>query len=407
MSSLSRLLTGAALFALAISPAIAADRAALPNGATRLGLQSEQAIRVQKLAAPAATTSTSKELVANVSRAYPAGCFSDALPQTVNSLPATPSGTLYSGTVTLYAINNNTSPATSSTEDVTITIFRVPCSSSGDKLAYNPDGGPVSATLMRIQRQAQYDHDAKYYPTFPGVRIAQGSIGFDNPNFLDYVRVAQEPNTVVSDTLIDTSVIDSATFVLENYPYQGTGFFDFNNAFSIRFDNCIYTQCRGPGQGQVTFNIPAYSPTQGTYPAAFLPLPINGYLTGSWYDPTHSGEGILTQVFDVGGGKRVFAMTWYTFDNTGLPFWLFGNVQFNIGATSISNMPVYYRTGGGFAGQFTPGVPQPSWGTICVQVSDGNHMTFSYNGTGPSSGPTGSGTKTWQRIGSINSLACQ
>lgn len=403
MSSLSRLLTGAALFALAISPAIAADRGALPNGATRLGLQSEQAIRAQKLAAPAATTSTAKELVANVSRAYPAGCFSDALPQTVNSLPATPSGTLYSGTVTLYAVNTQGTSGQIYTEDVTITIFRVPCSSSGDRLAYNTDGGPVSATLMRIQRQAQYDHQSSYYPTFPGVRIAQGSIGFDNPSYLDYVRVAPEPNTVVSDTLIDSSVIDSATFVLENYPYQGTGFFDFNNAFSIRFDNFIASGV----QRQFVFNIPAYSPTQGTYPAAFLPLPINGYLTGSWYDPTHSGEGILTQVFDIGGGKRVFAMTWYTFDNTGLPFWLFGNVQFNIGATSIVNMPVYYRIGGGFAGNFTPGFPQPSWGTMSVQFADCNHMTFSYNGTGPSSGPTGSGTKTWQRIGSINSLACQ
>lgn len=406
MSSQSRFLSGAAWLAFAISPVLAADRGALPAGSTRLAVQTEQAVRVQKLGAPApaATTSAAKELVPNVSRAYPASCFSDALPQTVNSLPATPSGTLYGGTVTLYAVNNNTSPATASTEDVTITIFRVPCSSSGDKLAYNPDGGPVSATLMRIQRQAQYDHDAKYYPVFPGVRVSQGSIGFDNASYLDYVRIAPEPNTVVSDTLIDSSVTDSVTYVLENYPYQGTGFFDFNNAFSIRFDNFI----TGSATRQVVFNIPAYNPTSGTYPAAFAPLPINGYLTGSWYDPTHSGEGILTQVFDAGDAKtRIFAMTWYTFDNTGLPFWLFGTAQFNIGATSISGMKVYYRTGGGFAGNFTPGFPQPQWGTMNVSFTDCNHMVFSYNGTGPSSGPSGQGQKTWQRIGSINSLACQ
>jgi len=402
MSSLSRLLSGAAWLALAISPAMAADRGVLPDGTARLALQSEQTIRAQKLVAPAAaTTGVAKELVPNISRAYPASCFSDGLPQTVNSLPSTPSGTLYGGTVTLYAVNtaDNTKVYT---EDVTITIFRVPCSSSGDKLAYNPDGGPVSATLMRIQRQAQYDHDAKYYPTFPGVRIAQGSIAFDNPSFLDYVRVAPEPNTVVSDTLIDSSVIDSVTYLLENYPYQGTGFFDFNNAFSIRFDNFI-----SGGTHQYIFNIPAYSPSQGAYPGAFAPLPINGYLTGSWYDPTHSGEGILTQVFDVNGTTRVFAMTWYTFDNTGLPFWLFGTAQFSIGATSINNMQVYYRTGGGFAGNFTPGFPQPSWGTMSVNFPDCNHMVFNYNGNGPSSGPSGQGQKKWQRIGSINSLACQ
>lgn len=398
MSSLSRILTSAAWFALAISPAMAADRGVLQQSPTRPNPGSP-ASHVQA----STTTTAAKELVANVSRAYPASCFSDFLPQTANSLPATPSGTLYSGNVTLYAVNTADNTKTY-TEDVTITIFRVPCSSSGDKLSYNSDGGPVSATLMRIQRQAQYDHDNKYYPTFPGVRIAQGSVGFDNPNFLDYVRVAPEPNTVVSDTLIDSSVIDSTTFVLENYPYAGTGFFDFNNAFSIRFDNFITSGATR----QFVFNIPAYTPTQAAYPAAFVPLPINGYLTGSWYDPTHSGEGILTQVIDINSTTRIFAMTWYTFDNTGLPFWLFGTATFNIGATSINSMPVYYRTGGGFAGNFTPPLPQPSWGTMSVNFPDCNHMVFSFNGTGPSTGPSGSKQNVkWQRIGSINSLACQ
>ncbi len=401
MSSLSRLLSGAAWLALATSPALAADRGALPEGSVRLAVQSEQARQAQKLAAPAATQGTAKELISNASRAYPAGCLSDILPQTVNSLPSTPSGTLFGGTVTLYAVNtaDNTKIYT---EDVTITIFRVPCSSSGSKPAYNPDGGPVAVTLMRIQRQAQYDHDAKYYPTFPGVRVAQGSIGFDNVNFLDYVRIAPEPNTVVSDTLIDSSVIDSTTFVIENYPYANTGFFAFNEAFNIRFDNFI-----SGGTHQYTFSVPAYSPTQGTYPAAFAPLPINGYLTGSWYDPTHGGEGILTQVFDIDGKNRLLAITWYTFDNTGTPFWLAASKAFPIGTTSLTGIPVTYRTGGGFAGNFTAPIPQPSWGTMSVQFSDCNHMVFSFSGTGPSAGPSGSGAKTWQRIGGINSLACE
>jgi len=409
MSSLSRILSGAAWLALAASPVMAADRGVLPQSTSRAALQSEQVIRAQQSAAPAATASLAKELVTNSSRAYPASCFSDILPQVANSLPTTPSGTLYSGTVTLYAVNTADNTKTY-TEDVTITVFRVPCSSSGDKLAYNPDGGPVSATLLRIQRASQHEGDSSYYPTFPAIRVAQGSIAFDNANFLDYVRVAPEPNTVVADTLIDTSLIYSTTFVLENYPYQGAGFFDFNNAFNIRFDNCIYTtQCRGTGQGQVTFNIPAYSPTQGTYPAAFQPLPINGYLTGSWYDPAHSGEGILTQVFDVGDAKtRIFAVTWYTYDAMGLPFWIVGNTGFSIGATSVNNMTMQYLTSGGFAGGFTPPLPRTNWGTISVNFPDCQHMNFSYNGNATAvNGPTGSGTKTWVRVGSINSLACQ
>ena len=394
-------------FALALTFVAAATSVWAAPGASRPGVALEQARRA-RLVTPAATgASQAKDLIANASRAYPPSCFSDTQPSAagnIEPLPVSPSGPTYGGTVTLYAYDTSTS--SDSTENVTITIWRVSCSSSGGKPSYNPDGGAVAATLIRITRASS--GTTSKYPTFPSVRIAQGSIGFDDQTFRDYVRVSSEPNTVIADTLVDAPVIDSTTYVLEDYPYAGASIFALNQAFQIRFDNG-YTNGSGAPTGQVVFNVPDYNPTASTYPAASQPLPINGYLSGSWYDPAHSGEGILTQVFDVDGKTRIFAATWYTFDNAGIPFWLIAQGSLTVGATSIQNMPVTYRTGGGFAGNFTPPTTQQSWGTMSVSFPNCQQMTFSYNGNAAAvtGGPSGSGTKTFTRIGSINSLSCE
>ena len=157
--------------------------------------------------------------------------------------------------------------------------------------------------------------------------------------------------------------------------------------------------------------MPDYNPTSQTYPAAFLPMAVNGYLTGSWYDPTHGGEGMLTQVYDKGDGlNRTFFAAWYTFDQGGLPFWLVAQADFPIGTTQLQNVQVLYATGGGFAGHFTPPIQRNVWGTMNVSFPDCQHIKFDYNGsTGTvQGGPGGSGTGVvWTRLGNINSLNCQ
>ncbi|MBS0568551.1 MAG: hypothetical protein JSS59_14220 [Proteobacteria bacterium] len=406
-------LAGAVLLAGAlVSPVFAADRGAIAVGTPRANLDTVQAQRAALVAAPRSTATsatvskaaiTPNELTASSYRAYPASCFSDTLPNpsnTIQPLPVVPTGTLYSRTVTLYEKNGTQD----SSEDVTITIFRVACSSSGDTLSYNPDGGYAGATLMRIQRQNQYEGDSKLYPQFPDIRIAQGSITFDNPNFTDYVRVATEPNTVLADTTVGSAIINSTTYVLEDYASPTLGFFYFNHAFTIRFDN-------GYTGGRVTINVPDYAPTAQTYPAAYKPMAINGYLTGSWSVPGHGGEGMLTQVFDNGdGATRTFFATWYTFDNLGLPFWLTAQTSFPIGTTQLTNVPVYYVTNGGFAQNYTKATSN-TWGTMNISFPDCMHIKFEFNGsTGAvQGGPGGVSTAplVWTRLGSINSLACQ
>ncbi|MFT3790627.1 MAG: hypothetical protein QM741_06035 [Rudaea sp.] len=390
-------------------PAFAADRGAAAVAGSRADFSAVQARRSALLAAPRTTAAPGRAVTAadastgvtsSSYRAYPPSCFSDTLPTSSNliqPLPVTTSGPVYSKTVTLYEKDGTAD----STEDVTISIWRVACSSSGDA-AYNPVGGYVGATLMRIQRQAQYDRDWQIYPWFPDIRIAQGNIVFDNAGYTDYVRVATEPNTIFADTTVDSAVINSTTYVLENYASPTLGFFYFNNAFAIRFDN-------GYQNGQTTISVPDYNPTRQTYPAAYQPIAINGYLSGSWYAGSgKGGEGMLTQIYDGDGVNRTFFATWYTFDTLGLPFWLVAQASFPIGSTKLTAVPVLYATGGGFAGNYTA-IMRNQWGTMDVSFSDCQHITVDYNGTSSAiqGGPSGSGTLNWVRLGNINSLNCQ
>jgi hypothetical protein len=399
MSSKRSFAASVALLACAVATiGVAADHGLASSSSTRKDMSATQDQRSALLARgtlSAAGAVQAKELVANSYRAYPASCLSYPLPTTPSGPPATK-------TVTLFATN---STKTASSEDVTISIWRQPCSSSGAKPSYNPDGGPVAATLMRIQRQSQFEADDTLYPVFPDIRIAQRTIAFDDPNRLDHVRVAQEPNAILSDTPIDTPIIHSTTYVLENYPGSSAGVFLFNTQFNIRFDNG-YIGIDNLPTGQTTIGVLDYFPDQTTYPSAYQPLPINGYMTGSWYDPAHGGEGILTQVLEI-PPLRLMSAAWYTYDQAGLPFWLNAAGTFNIGDTQVANMSTSYQTGGGFAGNFTT-LAKTTWGTMTVQFIDCNTMQFSYSGTAaPVQGPVGADTRTWKRIGAINSLTCE
>ena len=420
-------LAGATLLACALtSQTFAADRGSVPAGTARADFSEVQVHRAALIAAqkttaatttsssaPSATTVSPSSLTSSSYRAYPPSCFSDTLPTSaglIQPLPVTPSGPVYSRTVTLYENNGGQN----SSEDVTIMIWRVACSSSGDALDYNPDKGYVGATLMRIQRQSAYEGDSQLYPVYPDVRVAQGSITFDNPNFTDYVRSANEPNTVVSDVTVGSPVINSTTYVLENYPNPTLGFFYFNNAFTIRFWNGYRDSNGNPAPGsQFTISVPDYNPTQQTYPAAYQPMAINGYLTGAWYDPSAgSREGLVTQVLDNGdGATRTLFATWYTYDQLGLPFWLVAQASFPIGSTQLTNVQVLYATGSSFAAMPppSPNVKANTWGTMNVSFPDCQHMKFDFNGAASAvqGGPAGSGTRTWTRLGSINSLTCQ
>lgn len=386
----------ASLLALAAASATASPRSAEPADPTRAdrvtAARKAQALLLQRdLSAPAPVTAGvgAKDGIptANPVRAYPPSCLSDPL-------PTTPTGPVYRNTgVELAAVD---AQGNFIRETVTITIWRVTCSSDQ---TFN------SATLMRIQRAAQFEGDADVFPLFPAINVGQGTTGFDTPN-LSLIRTATEPNTIIADTPVDSPVVFSTTYVLENYPYTGAGEFDFNVPFSIRFDNQFSSN-----RYYFINNIPLYNPTSASYPEAFLSMPISGYFSTNWFDPAYDGEGLVFQVFESVGDTTSLTLliSWFTYDTSGVPYWLAGSTSIARGAR-FATVPVAYFSNGSFGGTGpTGGADQSSWGTVRVEFPNCNRIGWTYTANPglPAGVPSGTGTRSWFRLANVNGLPCE
>ncbi len=335
--------------------------------------------------------------MANPYRAYPPSCAAYPLPDKA-------SGPTYSTRLPLYTRDADGNAKTP--ETVTITLWRIACSSSGADTPYNTDGGFNAMTLMRIDRDAANEGQTAVFPTFPLLQVSQGSVGYSNP--ASAVRAATEPNTSMSDGPFDAPVYSSTTYVLENFDFGAA----YNHLYSYAFNLQVTPYANGVNP--VEFQITAYSPTQSTYPDAFAPLPLDGYVSGTWYDPNRSGEGMQIEVAEQLNGSgnvvRPFLFNWYTYDASGTPFWIAGDgIVDPANPTTVSTGAIYVL-GGGFAGNFNPSsVTRTSWGNVSFQFVDCNTIKFTYQSASPlpAGVPSGSGTLTWTRNTNINGMSCE
>jgi hypothetical protein len=356
--------------ALSAALLVAVSPFAAAAGAQNTGAHPSINYRAQQVQATreAISGAQTNEYFANAYRAYPPSCLSAPLP--LGLYQNDPNAV--SQTVTLTGDPLGDTTEANYTENDKITLFRVPC------------GANASALLLEIDRPT---HPSQY-PVFPGLSFVTGFVP----------RVASDPNTFFSDEYAYQPLFDSTVVVFENY-YQGQ-VLNLNQALTVYVDGLS-------GSATTAFAIPAYNPS--AYAANSQPLPISGYQSGNFYDPTHGGEGIQVEVGDTQtAGTRVMTIAWYTFDDLGVPYWLFGQGNFSIGATS-ANVQMIYETGGGFAGNFTKATAV-SWGTLTnVNFPDCNTMRFTYTANPglPTGVPSGTGTKQWTRLTQLNGLTCQ
>ena len=319
------------------------------------------------------------EAFANVDRAYPPSCLQSPLALGLyNNDPyaLTAQITLFGDPLSGDAGERNYA------ELDTVTLFRVVCS------------GGESATLLEIDRPTANEGNTSRYPTLPGVSVSQG-----NNNI--FIRMSNDPNTFFTAAYSLTPLVHSDVYILENF-YGGSVQFDYNKPFTLTVDNFNTS-----GNRYTNYQMPAYNPA--SYAEASLPLPISGYMSTTWTNPNQSGEGIFVQVYDAGDQtNRILAFAWFTYDDLGLPFWLYGQATFPIGTRSL-DVPTAQFENGSFAAQNPVAGPTPyTWGTVTISFPDCGHMDLQYNGDASAvGGPTGFGYATFQRVADVNSLVCQ
>jgi len=301
---------------------------------------------------------------ANPRRSYPPSCLSAPLPTAAR-------GPVVTRNISLSDLLNTYN------ETVTVSMWRVACS------------GNKSALLVRFDRAANREN------TLPAPVVPQVGIARSGQQDLG-LRPVGEPNTVSSDVL-GVQIIGDTTIVLETFPVDG---------YQIDLNPAVTIALFPGGTRREVFNVAAYDPA--THPDGLLNLEVNGYTTGTYFDPAHSGEGVFWEVAERADGTRFAFFAWFTYAPDGRPTWIIGNVDVPLGVRTIQ-IPAFHFSGGGFAGNFNPAniVSRP-WGNVRFTFQDCNTLALEYVSTHSDPNvPTGDGTKQWTRLSSINGFVCQ
>jgi hypothetical protein len=230
----------------------------------------------------------------------------------------------------------------------------------------------------------------------PLVQIQQGGTGYDDAASL--VRVAAEPNTVISEAPFDSPIIYSTTYVLENYPFGDDYNHQYNQAFKLLVDPQDTDVANYP---TAQFDVPAYAPTQASYPDAGGPLFLDGYAAAQWIN-LDTDDGLLVQIaeqYDGGAMTRQLVFDLLVRDLNGNPFWLVGNAPFPLGAKELE-VGTYYLGNGG---------DKPAWGKATFRLQNCNRLdvVFTPNTDLVAPVPSFQGTRSYMRLFSANGMLCE
>lgn len=171
--------------------------------------------------------------------------------------------------------------------------------------------------------------------------------------------------------------------------------FQWYDGINERGESPLFADLADGSRVALMYRVPG-APPPPPPPAA---RPISGNLSGAWFDPARSGEGVLIDIARVGNRNVVF-LAWFTYLN-GQQLWLAGNADFNAGATTIT-LPMASTRGTGFGNLFnSTQVIATQWGTISLEFRSCNELRLQYNGGGQS------GSLVYQRlVGNLIDVPC-
>ena len=128
------------------------------------------------------------------------------------------------------------------------------------------------------------------------------------------------------------------------------------------------------------------------------PLSTPSSLSGSWFDQTHNGEGLVIEALDDGDAL----VYWFSYDGEGRQAWFFGVGDRDGGIISIPAM--YITSGGRFGPGFDPeDVQLTQWGSLVAEL-DCEYGKFDYASVFP---VFGSGKQTLTRLTNPGGAGCE
>lgn len=195
-----------------------------------------------------------------------------------------------------------------------------------------------------------------------------------NPNSGNYSRnLLADLRTIVDAPIVRASVGNVAFLINEH----GTATLD---------DLYIGPSAGAPNAVPVT---PAPIPSN--------PISISGKYSGSWYDPSHDGEGFVIEIIE----NNAAVVYWYTYDQSGNQIWVTGVGSY--AGSTITVDDAIFTTGGIFGPNFDPNsVDRQPWGNLTLQFTSCNSGTVQYDSTAG----FGSGNLQLIRLTSIEGLPC-
>ena len=175
--------------------------------------------------------------------------------------------------------------------------------------------------------------------------------------------------------------------------------------FMFRFDGCdtgTMSYVGSPAWGTGALNLERITRVAGLNCAARARnskvTEISAGISGSWFDPSHTGEGWLIEVLS----EDLALVYWFSYDTNGNPAWWVG--VGTIDGKSITVGAAALFSGGVFGPDFNPNTVSDSpWGQMVFTFSSCNQGTMSYQS---SIGEYGNGALSLQRITSVAGANC-
>jgi len=125
---------------------------------------------------------------------------------------------------------------------------------------------------------------------------------------------------------------------------------------------------------------------------------VNVKYSGSWFDPSHNGEGIIFQVLD--NGKAL--VQWFTYDDMGEQMWLQGIGEFDGNTLTVDNL--YTAAGTAWGNAFDAGdITTTTWGSLQMVFNNCGSTTVTYD----SVIGFGSGVLNMQRLTNLMGIPCE